>query len=134
MMKVREFIELLRHFDPDLPCSVDVWNDYYLRAWLSEDGKKLNVTSLCGHNENNRYYHRAVFIPKPDGPISLIQEFEHLRARTEEESAADLAAGAINEREHIEDIARIRQKAADIKAAHERRERAEFERLKALFG
>ena len=133
-MKVKEFIALLQHFDPELPCSVDVTNDNYLQAWLSKDGNMLNVTSLFAHNEDDRYYKRAVFLPKPDGPVSLIQKYEHLRARTEEESAADLAAGAINESEHVEDIARIRQRAEAAKAAVEKRDRAELERLKSLYG
>lgn len=67
------------------------------------------------------------------GIQSPIQHYNHLRAKTQEESAADLAAGAITLAEHRADIDRIQDRAAYERIWQENQDRAELMRLKSLY-
>jgi hypothetical protein len=137
-MNVTELIDLLRAMPPKAnvytdPSCHDLDRSHgKIRVFYFPEGGVV-INRFTAYEPKNRHFCRTAITNGPQGIQSYIQEFKHLRAKTELESREDLECMAITAAEHMEDITKIRALEEDRVAREESQARAQFELLSKRF-
>lgn len=140
-MKVKALIQMLQAHDPEAEVLTDTYHgDSSNRShgpvcvW-AEDGKVWVIRPIhLQRRDPPRDFYRHAYTQAGDGPIhSYLTEYTHLQAKTEAESAEDLASGAISQEQHEANVTRIQEEQRRKAEFEERVARSQFEQLKARF-